>query len=127
MAAPWVVDNAILDAIQCVARVIDRIADDLRLRRRDVSIALHELRDPQMPADKKARQIVGRISGYNAVEIVRETLRFRQRLLPAARTSAEVGALRRGAIKRLDNRLVRLRHLVDRAKGIIEDPLHVPL
>ena len=85
MEAAWIVNDAVFNAVQRVAGSVNRISNDLRFGRRHVSISLHELCDQQMTADKETGQIVGWIACDDSVKIVREPLRLRQRLLPAAR------------------------------------------
>lgn len=67
------------------------------------------------------------IARDNAVEVFGVALRFRQRLLSALRAAAEIGALRRGAIERANNRFIGLRGYMNGAMGEVDNPLHVPL
>ena len=51
MAAARIVQHAILDAIQSVALVIDGVGQNMDLVRRNVTVAIHGQRYPEMAAD----------------------------------------------------------------------------
>ena len=98
---PRIVQNAVLDSVQRVASRVHRVADDLRLARRNVAagLALERLRDPQMSAHIQVGPVIGGIAGDDAVIILRVTLRLGECLLAALRASAEIG-MRREARRR---------------------------
>ena len=121
IAAARIVQHSVLDAIQRVALVVDRVRQDMNLAGWDVAVAIHRQRDPEMAANVVVRPVVGRVARDDAVEIGRIPLRFDHRFVSALGASTEIGVRRLRAVKRPQDHFVGFGHQMRRPIGKIHD------
>ena len=70
VTAPRIIEDTILDSVEGVARVVDRIGQSRHLVGRDVAVALSRENHPEV-ADLVMRPKIRRVAGHDAVKIVR--------------------------------------------------------
>ena len=107
LALARIVDHAVLDAVDQIAGICGRLAEDRRLGGWDVALRVLQRRHriPEVRAGVEARPVVGRVAGDEAVEVLGIALRLHQTLLAALGAADVVGVLRRLAVIRARNRL----------------------
>ena len=126
-ASRRILDEAVLDAVDRVARLHDRRVDHREFADRDDArlILEHRLRHPDAPR-VEVRLRVRRRAGDDAVEILRIALRLDERLAAAGRAAVPVRSRRRAAVERGDDRLRLLGHVVLGSVRVVDELLGMP-
>ena len=91
-AAARIVQHAVLDPIERVALLVHGVGQNMNLVGRDVAVAIHRQRHPEMAADIVMGPVVRGVACDDAVEIGRIALGFDHRFVAALRASTEIGA-----------------------------------
>ena len=128
-AAARVVDDAVLQPVEAVARLDRRLREQRQLGGGMIGlpsapcVAIHECRN----AERLADAVVRRIAGDDAVVVVRVALRLGHRLVAAGRAADEVRRVGEPALRVADDQLRRVGHHVDRAVGPVDHFLRMAL
>ncbi len=123
MAAARIVQHSVFHAVQRVALVVHSVRKNMDFAGRNVTVACHGERRPEVAADIVMGPVIGWIAGDDAVKIGRVPLRFNHRLMAALGTSGEISVDRLRAVIGLENHLVGLRHQMRGAVGKIHDAI----
>ena len=125
-AATRIIDHAVHDAVERVARRHGRVIDERERRaRKRYPTAERHLPVPHVLDAVVDLREVGGASHIDAVVILGIALRFHQSFFATGRAAVEVGVLRRLAVERLDDGLALHRHLVNAARTVVDDLLQV--
>src|SRR5204863_2268557 len=99
MAHAWIIDQAVLEPVDRVARGNGRLGDQRELGGGNDVRAIGGVRRspcPEITSDL-ANSIVARIAGDDAVVVFRKTLRPGKRLMSAGRTTHKVRVVRKSS------------------------------
>ena len=122
MATARIVDDAVLEAVDAVARFDRRPGQQRQLGLRNDRLAVLVVRrDPRVQEGERLPDaVVRRIAGDDAVVVVGIALRFGQRLLAAGGAADEIRLVGEAAAGVADDQLGRLGHHVHRAVAVVD-------